>query len=56
MRCIHVFIYDTLDFRERAVPFIARYRDRGDAIYFRPLYDTAEGVQHGMTDPLERAG
>lgn len=50
---IHVFIYDTLDFRERAAPLIARYESRVNAIYFRPLYDTAGVVQHGMSDPMD---
>ncbi|MBN1586502.1 MAG: radical SAM protein [Candidatus Omnitrophica bacterium] len=45
---LEVFIYDTLDFRDRAVPFIQKYRDKVDEIYFRKLYDTAGMTQHGL--------
>ena len=51
---IHVFIYDMQDFRVRAKPFPEQYESRVDAVYFRPLYDTAGVVEHRLGDAVPR--
>lgn len=51
---IHGFIYDTLDFKERAKPLLARYRGRIDDIYFRHLYDTVGVTGHGLRPKAQK--